>query len=284
MTRARAWLVVALACAALPAFAQDRVALEATSIVWIPGGAFMMGASRGDRAYAVSLCESDLEVEVSSLDAGGCGGDRFDIEPAPRRVSIPTFGLDRTEVTNAAYGRCVLAGRCAPSATREGGVLATPNHPVVGVRWNDAVTYCRFVGGRLPSEPEWEKAARGDDETRRFPWGRVYDSHLANHGRSPVRTDPLDGFLETAPVGSFPGGASPYGVLDLAGNVWEWTNDVPVVPIDLGFDLSASRIIRGGSYTQAITTLRVTARSWATLDAASSDLGFRCAYDERPRP
>jgi sulfatase modifying factor 1 len=273
------WMIAALACAALPAVAQDRIALDGGRVAWIAGGAFTMGASDADLAYAVSLCEADLEVEVSTFDPEGCLNERFVIEAPTRRVSIRTFGLDRTEVTNAAYRRCVLAGRCAPSSAREAGVLAEPDHPVVGVRWTDAVHFCQFVGGRLPTEAEWEKAARGDDDTRRFPWGNVYDTHLANHGRAPLRTDPLDGFLETAPVGSFPGGASPYGILDLAGNVWEWTHDVPVLPPEFGVDLSASRVLRGGSYTQSITTLRVTARSWATLDAATSDVGFRCAYD-----
>jgi formylglycine-generating enzyme required for sulfatase activity len=271
--------LVALACAA-PVLAQDHVAIEAADIVWIPGGAFTMGATEADVAYAISLCQADLEVAVSPLDPGSCeAGGRFLIETPERRVSTPTFGMDRTEVTNAAYRRCVLAGRCAPSATREGSVLAAADHPVVGVRWTDARAYCRFVSGRLPSEAEWEKAARGDDVARRFPWGRVYDSHLANHGRAPIRTDPLDGFLETAPVGSFPSGASPYGILDLAGNVLEWTNDVPTLPFELGVDLSASRGLRGGSYIQSITSLRVTARSWATTDTAASDVGFRCAYD-----
>lgn len=281
--RSRAPLLAALVCATLPALAQDRVQLEAPPVAWIAGGTFTMGASDADLAYATALCESDLEVEVSPLEVAGCRGDRFAVEAPQRRVSVPTFGIDRTEVTNTAYRRCVLAGVCAPSATREGSELAASEHPVVGVRWADARAFCLHAGGRLPTEPEWEKAARGDDEARRFPWGRVYDAGLSNHGRAPVRTDPIDGFLGSAPVGSFPGGASPYGVLDLAGNVAEWTEDAPVVPIDLGLDLSAFRVVRGGSYAQAITTLRVSARSWATADTAGADLGFRCAYDPADR-
>jgi formylglycine-generating enzyme required for sulfatase activity len=229
----------------------------------------------------VSLCELELEIEVPSLDPNGCASGRFAIEEDAHRVPVPTFGIDRTEVTQAAYRRCVLAGACAPSHTRESSPLAASDHPVVGVRWTDARDYCRFVSGRLPSEAEWEKAARGDDDARRFPWGRVYESHLANHGRAPLRTDPIDGFLESAPVGSFPGGASPYGVRDMAGNVWEWTNDVPNFEADVGVDLSASRILRGGSYAHPATALRVTARSWATTDASASDVGFSCAYDAR---
>lgn len=275
--KARAAFALALATAALPALAQEHVPFEVPDVVWIPGGPFTMGATPDDRDYAAVLCESDLEIEVSSIEVTSCrGGERFVHEPDARRVTLATFGIDRLEVTNQAYRACVLAGRCAPSAVREGSELAAPDHPVVGVRWNDARAFCAFVGGRLPSESEWEKAARGDDERRRFPWGRTYDSGLSNHGRAPLGTDPRDGFLETAPVGSFPGGASPYGVLDLAGNAAEWTTDVPSVP---EMDLSASRVIRGGSYAQPITSLRVTARAWATADTAASDVGFRCAYD-----
>lgn len=279
-SRARWLATLALAFAALPALAQERRPLSAESIVWIAGGRFTMGASEADVAYAVTLCEDDLEVEISPLDPQGCSDpERFLAEGPVRRLSIPTFGIDRTEVTNAAYRRCVLAGACAPSARREGGALARDRHPVVGVRWDDARAFCAFVHGRLPSEAEWEKAARGDDETRRFPWGRVYDSHLANHGRAPRRTDPIDGFLLSAPVGSFPDGASPYGVLDLAGNVSEWTDDALELPPELGGSVAGYRVIRGGSYAQPITSLRVTARSWATTDQVSSDVGFRCAYD-----
>jgi formylglycine-generating enzyme required for sulfatase activity len=270
----------AVACVAIPVLAQEPMRVEAAPIVWIAGGAFAMGASEGDLAYASTLCDADLEVDAPGSD--GCHGDRFLLTELPRsRVVLGTFGIDRLEVTNAAYRRCVLAGVCAPSAERESTVLGAADHPVVGVSQSEASTYCEWANGRLPNEREWEKAARGDDETRRFPWGATYDSRASNHGRSPMRTDSLDGFVLTSPVGAFPDGASVYGVLDLAGNVAEWTADVPTLRVDLGVDLSAYRVVRGGSYTQAITSLRVTARSWATIDARASDVGFRCAYDPR---
>jgi formylglycine-generating enzyme len=270
----------ALALLALPLLAQDRIALTPPDVIWIPDGDFTMGADERDILFAIQLCNQDLEVTVSDLDRHHCGAERFIGELGQHRLFIPMFGLDRTEVTNAAYRRCVIAGRCAPSIVSDATpVLAEDDHPVVGVRWADAADYCAFAGGRLPDEPEWEKAARGDHVERRFPWGRVYQSRLSNHGRSPLRTDPLDGFLMSAPVGSFPGGASPYGVLDLAGNVWEWTREPPSLPFDRSSDLSGFRVIRGGSYTHPITSLRVTMRSWATTDTARADLGFRCAYD-----
>ncbi len=279
--RAGLALGLALSAVAVPLFAQERIVVSAPDVIWIPDGEFTMGADERDILFAVDLCNQDLELATSELDPDHCGAHRFIAELGRRRLFVPTFGLDRTEVTNAAYLRCVLAGRCAPSDLADSvPVLAEPDHPVVGVRWSDAVDYCAFVGGRLPEEPEWEKAARGDDPERRFPWGRVYQSRLSNHGRSPLRTDPLDGFLMSAPVGSFPGGASPYGVLDLAGNVWEWTRETPALPFELmDADLSAFRVIRGGSYAHPITALRVTNRSWALIDGARADIGFRCAYD-----
>jgi formylglycine-generating enzyme required for sulfatase activity len=279
-------VAIAVALVALPAVAQERLPIDAGDVVWIPGGAFTMGASPDDLAYARALCESELELpprdpgEHEDYDCRDdeVGRDRFAPERPQRRVSVATFGIDRTEVTNAAYRRCVLAGVCAPSAARESGALSAPDHPVVGVSWRDAHVYCAFVGGRVPTEAEWEKAARGDDETRRFPWGRLYDSGAANHGRGPLSPDAIDGFLESAPVGSFPGGASPYGVLDMAGNVWEWTDGEPR-PGEFEVELAGARVIRGGSWTSASTTVRVTARSLQVTDARTSDLGIRCVYD-----
>jgi sulfatase modifying factor 1 len=278
-------LGLALACGlvACPLVAQDRVVITPPDVIWIPDGDFTMGADATDLLFAAQLCSEDLEITVSDLQIDRCGVERFVDELGPqgagaRRVHVGTFGLDRTEVTNRAYRRCVLAGLCAPPLLSDAAhELSEDDHPVVGVRWADAVDYCAFVGGRLPDETEWEKAARGDDPGRRFPWGRVYQSRLANHGRSPRRTDPVDGFLLTAPVGSFPGGASPYGVLDLAGNVWEWTRS-----LDESGDLAGFRVIRGGSYIHPIVALRVTMRSQATTDSAQGDLGFRCAYDPPP--
>lgn len=286
MTRgANAALAVSVALVALPLLAQERVQLAPPDVIWIPDGEFTMGADPRDLMFAAELCSQDLEYTVSELDPEHCGVHRFAAELGQRRLFVPTFGLDRTEVTNVAYRRCVLSGRCAPSIVSDTTpVLAEDDHPVVGVRWADASAYCAFVGGRLPDEPEWEKAARGDDPERRFPWGHVYQSRLSNHGRSPLRTDPIDGFLMSAPVGSFPEGASPYGVLDLAGNVWEWTREIPSLPYEPSAELSGLRVIRGGSYAHPITALRVTMRSWTPIDSARADLGFRCAYDPAPTP
>jgi formylglycine-generating enzyme required for sulfatase activity len=141
-------------------------------------------------------------------------------------VTIPGFWLDKLEVTNREYLECVHAGACAPygahvaEAMRLGpeARFRKPEQPVVGVSWYDASAYCKWRGKRLPREAEWEKAARGEDE-RAYPWGnqRPDPERLACFSASKGGT--------TRPVGSFPEGHGPYGHLDLAGNVWEWTAD-----------------------------------------------------------
>ena len=152
--------------------------------------------------------------------------------------------------------------------------------PVAGVTWDEARAFCEFAGGRLPTDEEWERAARGGDARHRFPWGRQYNDRLANHGRSPRGPDDVDGFVYAAPVGSFPGGASPYGLLDMAGNVWEWTASPPRADeVETGGDPNVYRILRGGSWAQPPEVMRVSHREWQPLGAAPSDVGLRCAYD-----
>ena len=252
----------------------QAIPIEAPSIVWIPRSVFVMGANSDDVAYAVQLCQDEHEFTL----ADECGPERFQHEAPPRRLHLGRFGLMRTEVTQAAYARCVGASRCAPSReTSE--PLRGATLPVVGISAQDAADYCAFVRGRLPSEEEWELAARGDT-TRRFPWGRVYDGALGNHGRPPLRADASDGFAGLAPVASRPFNASPYGVLDLAGNAWEWTSSSPRI-IDVGGAdrLGDLRVIRGGSFLHPAVSMRVTARMWIGERSVRADVGFRCAFD-----
>jgi formylglycine-generating enzyme required for sulfatase activity len=181
----------------------------------------------------------------------------------------------------------VVAGRCAPPRSRpEDPRVGLDDHPATGVDWSDASVFCAFAGGRLPSEAEWERAARGSD-ARRFPWGRNFDPRLANHGNGRLEGDASDGFESAAPVGSFPLGASPYGVLDLAGNAAEWTADAYV---ERGYDglprvdprrdeRSGYRVVRGGSWRLPPHMLRVSHRNPMPESARFADIGFRCAYD-----
>jgi formylglycine-generating enzyme required for sulfatase activity len=262
-----------------------RVTVQRPDVVWIPGGWFLRGSDEADILYAVDLCR----------ERGGhpfaCRPDAF-VDEAPReRVWVSAFGIDRTEVTFAAWRRCVGANACAPTRINNGSEaarnrLAQPSHPVAGVTWDEARRYCEWVSGRLPTEAEWERAARGHDG-RRFPWGNYYNARLANHGRPDGGVDGGDGFRWAAPVGSFPSAASPYGILDAAGNVWEWTADVyePEAYMD-GTRVDPAReggggfrVIRGGSWAQPPFRLRAADREAVPEGEAMPDVGFRCAYD-----
>lgn len=289
MTVPRPWLLLALLVPlgglAPQLGGEGGLRVRPPPVVWLDAGHFVMGASDSDLVYAVELCVASRPLPIQSLGPasdGACSPRRFVPEAPRRREWTAAYGIDRTEVTHEAYQSCVSAGRCPPPRTSaEHPGLAGPRMPVTGLRWDEAQTYCRFVGGRLPTEAEWERAARGR-RSHRFPWGRLYNSRVANHGRSPEGQDDEDGFALAAPVGSFPEGASPYGLLDVAGNAWEWTASPPR-PDDVGpgADATVYRVVRGGSWMQPAETLRVTHRIWVPTVEHRSDLGFRCAYDRR---
>jgi len=225
-------------------------------------------------------------------DADGSGEP--DERPA-KRIQVSCFAIDRTEVTVAAYARCVAAGRCAKPPGPGG---ERPELPVTGVSWSDAAAYCSFAGGRLPTEAEWEKAARGADG-RLYPWGppsTALPESLCVHAN--FGTFAGDGRCaeQGAPgrpiaVGSFPSGASPFGALDMAGNVWEWVEDRydpayyqraplrdpkgPAGPLPSGM---ARRVLRGGGCCSIFGLPRVTDRLAMPEDYRDVDIGFRCAY------
>jgi formylglycine-generating enzyme required for sulfatase activity len=249
-------------------------------IVLIPSGDVLIGAREEAIYQAAALCRAE-----SRFDGGAsCTIERFANELHTRVAHVARFGIDRTEVSRGAYRACVASGRCAPSSEIVDDLTSGEDGlPVAGIDLPRAERYCAARGGRLPTEEEWTRAARGDDE-RSFPWGSSYDPGLANHGRPPGLADPSDGFLHAAPVGSFPSGASPFGVLDLAGNVWEWTSSMPTEDdlslLGAPMTPEAFRVLRGGSFLHPAHALRVSARNFAApLDLASADLGLRCAYD-----
>lgn len=210
-------------------------------------------------------------------------------ERPSRRVHLSAFSIDRTEVSRAAYGACVAAGKCRPPAAQGqgGGDL-----PVVGVTWHDAAAYCAFAGGRLPTEAEWEKAARGTDG-RRYPWGDDLACHRANFGcfGGDGRCAEYGAPGHPVPVGSYPAGASPYGVLDMAGNVWEWVADRyalryygrapsqdpkgPAAADPPG--APERRVLRGGGCCSIFGLPRTTDRLGLPADYHDVDIGFRCA-------
>jgi len=227
-------------------------------LVYVPAGDFLMGST-----------DSDPQAQSD--------------EKPQHRVSLDAYWIDRTEVTNAMYALCVSAGACQPpgntsSYTRINyyGNSQYADYPVIYVDWKNAQAYCGWVGRRLPTEAEWEKAARGTDG-RIYPWGNGSpSSSLLNYNFD---------FGNTTVVGNYPSGASPYGALDMAGNVWEWVADWydssyyanspssnPTGPA-----LGQYRVLRGGSWNYEKEYVRSAGRNWDGPAVSGGFIGFRCA-------
>ncbi len=262
-------------------------------------------SSGGDQAPGTERTAPDGMTEVfvpqGAVQMGGIDSTASADEKPVHKVSLHSFWMDKLEVTNAMYLSCITAGGCQPpqdvkSQTRPS-YFNNPDfndYPVVYVTWADAAAYCKWAGRRLPTEAEWERSARGDD-VRIYPWGSNNpDSTLANFNYQ---------VGDTSRVGSYPAGASPFGVLDLAGNVAEWTNDYysgtyysqnvnsnPQGPIARSNFFG--RVVRGGSFADSAMLLRVSKRSQvvgsnlnadigtpAYLGDFSRRIGFRCASD-----
>lgn len=193
-------------------------------------------------------------------------------ESPEQRVFLNDFWIDRLEVTNAEYQECVAAGGCSePEDLQAFNNPAFASHPVVYVTWNQAQSFCVSRGKRLPTEAEWEKAARGTDG-RTYPWGEIPRPELLNAGSSTGGT---------RPVGSYPQGASPYGALDMAGNVWEWVEDwyAPYPGSIYPSDLFGHKykVVRGGSWNHPTPDARTFHRDFASPNRSISVVGFRCA-------
>jgi formylglycine-generating enzyme required for sulfatase activity len=264
--------------------------------VYVPAGEFLMG-----------FVNSDSE-------AGNA-------EKPQHKVTLDAFWIDRTEVTNAMFAKFVTASGYKTNAEKaRKGYVYNPTskswketagadwqhprgtgsdlaglgqHPTVLVSWNDAAAYCAWTGRRLPTEAEWEKAARGMDG-RKFPWGNQDAAgNLLNFADRNLEVDWADknvddGYQFTAPVGSYPKGVSPYGALDMAGDVWEWVADW----YDEGYYASAPaqnpkgpetgqyRVLRGGSWDDRQGFVRAAVRGSVELDNGSDNVGFRCARSD----
>ena len=223
--------------------------LITAQMVEIPGGQFTIGS-----------------------DTGGP-----DSKPA-HKVDVPTFQIDVFEVTNSDFKAFVDATGYKTDAEKTGDkpwrtyAVGKDNHPVVKVSWNDAGAFCKWAGERLPTEAEWEKAARGTDG-RTYPWGNDWDPKKVNGKESGIRG--------TTSVGSYPTGASPFGVMDMGGNVWEWTASAAE---HYPGNTTASKlygtnlyIVRGGGWFDVKEQVASYYRNSATATTPNDDLGFRCA-------
>jgi len=267
---------------------------DGAEMVLVPAGEFWMGSTREEVDRVIEECKKAGQPEASCKDWN-------ERELPQRRVTLDAFYIDRYEVTNALFARFVTAQGYRTTAEREGhgwawqqkdgkwqwmkvdgaawrtpnglGTSAPSNHPVVQVSWHDVEAYCKWAGKRLPTEAEWEKAARGTDG-RRYPWSETWDPAKAN-GDMTVKT--------TTPVGSYPRGVSPYGVHDMAGNVWEWVQDwygpypSGTVRNPSGPTSGQWRVVRGGSWGSDPRHLRSADRSWPDPSYRDGSRGFRCA-------
>jgi formylglycine-generating enzyme required for sulfatase activity len=211
------------------------------------------------------------------------------VEERPQHtIYLDAFWIDQTEVTNAMYARCVEDGTCDPPSSYTSNKRSSyydnasySDYPVIYVRWDQALEYCEWSGRRLPTEAEWEKAARGEDGWV-YPWGDLLpDCNLANYHICKRNTDE---------VGSYLSGASPYGALDMAGNVWEWVADW----YDPGYyerspsenpqgpPSGTERVQRGGSWTYYDDYIRTTVRTGWNPASSAFNIGFRCARGDSP--
>lgn len=228
---------------------------EGREMVEIPEGPFTMGYNQGDP----------------------------DESPA-HPVYLKTYFIDLKEVTQSEYDRFVKMTKRekpqVPVFEEDVAKLIGPDFPVVGIGWNDAFAYCRWAGKRLPTEAEWEKAARGEGQ-RLYPWGKEFTYAYSNIGGDD------DGFPYLSPVGSYEMGRSPYGVYDMMGNVAEWVADTydahyyenSPFRAPPGPDTTEFKVIRGSTWRDSKLNARLTKRFSAKMWRTDATIGFRCSQD-----
>lgn len=243
-------------------------------MVQVPAGPFRMGSS----AEQVQALTIKFGVQPKMLED----------EMPQQTLMLPSFYIDQTPVTNAEYKRFIdahpeqavpfLDNVLARSFNWNKSTRTFPDgrdqYPVVLVTWQDAAAYCKWAGKRLPTEAEWEKAARASDG-RLWPWGNEWDASKANTAEQ--------GKGDATPVGQYPAGASLFGALDMVGNVWQWTSSLdklyPYTPDDGREDAHkpGMRITRGGAWLFGAAVTRTATRSRFDPSGVSLSIGFRCA-------
>ncbi|MDP1845336.1 MAG: SUMF1/EgtB/PvdO family nonheme iron enzyme [Candidatus Moranbacteria bacterium] len=241
-------------------------------MILIPAGEFLMGSTEKQA------------IEAWQKNDGGYDKEDYLAEYPQQKIMLGDFYIDKKEASNSDYKMFVDATNHIAPALWSDQNLNSPNQPVVGVDWNDADAYCRWLGKKLPTEAEWEKAARGADG-RIWPWGNAWDGAMDNHGNgTEYGFDESDGYKYTAPVGAELG-TSPYGALNMAGNAYEWVaddfsaysgNDKFVQQdFNKGF-----KVIKGGAYTDGQSDQRPASRIGYQKDYKDVDTGFRCAKSD----
>ena len=269
-------LVAVLVCAGIALGPQLWAAISAPGAPMVRD---IAGAALGDTRTRPTDGMVMVYVPAGEFDMGSDMGSS-DEQPV-HSVALDGFWIDRTEVTNAQYGQCEAAGACGPPAhcTPEEspyGDASKGLHPVICVDWGDAERYCEWAGGQLPTEAEWEYAARGPDGPK-YPWGNsAPDCDKANYERC---------VEDTAPVGSHPAGTSWSEAQDMAGNVWEWAADWydsdyygrSPARNPTGPSSGEAKAVRGGSWNYDPDDVRGTDRDWYVPDETHDNLGFRCA-------
>lgn len=249
----------------------------------IPSGSFSKGLDETTRSVLLQACYKVADDPDEECDQDKLLDGEFPAETGQTNA----YEIDANEVTGAEYEACVSAGSCQAVdykkcmvytnqglqiSLRVPKALQQPDKPIVCVTHSEATAYCEHVGGSLPTHDQWEKAARGSEDNRLFPWGDTWDPTWANWGEFDViKTSILgkvDGFEWTSGPGVFPKGDSPYEVRDMAGNVSEWVVETT----------ERDGVARGGSWTSDPFGLRVTSRAELPVDKRRSDVGFRCVY------
>lgn len=225
---------------------------------------------------------------MSEIPAGdylrGSRKGRLDEQPV-RKIRIRRFCLDRTEVSMAAYRKCVQSGRCSPTGKPLNDYAG--QRPAVYVDWHQARAYCKAVGKRLPTEAQWERAARADRPDALYPLQGSITCQRANYGALPTYPCQRGHSKVPEPVSRYEAG--PFGLHNMAGNVSEWVADCYVPdyyresptqdPVARPCSKDAARVIRGGSFSSPLQDLRITARKAAWAHGVFFDVGFRCAKD-----
>jgi formylglycine-generating enzyme required for sulfatase activity len=266
----------------LPRTVRSRLVASVVSVVAVVVGSGCTSFSFKSSGRGSAPSELQDKKDMVAVDAGVLmmGWKVGEPDEYPQhKVTLSPFLIDRTEVTIGAYQRCVDARVCKAAAVPGEEWETTPQHPVVGVTWYDAKRFCEWLNRRLPTEAEWEMAARRGHNAP-YPWGGQPAPGTANLRGAE------DGFERTAPVGSFPKGATSSGIQDMAGNAAEWVADwyeatwyeKSTETNPTGPEVSTGqKVVRGGSWAEPDHPARATARAALDPNVSNNAVGFRCA-------